>query len=126
MWHMEAPSLGTESKLQLPAYSTATAIQDPSRVCKLCHSSQQCQILNPLSKARESTRILMDTSKVCNPLSHNGNSLLFHFKCHISSFSFRNPPHLSYFSENYPLLTFLVTIVFRHLSVMLVLLVLPL
>jgi len=36
---------------------------------------QQCQILNPLSEARDQTRILMDTSQVRNPLSHNGNSL---------------------------------------------------
>ena len=31
----------------------------------LHHSSQQRQILNPLSKARDRTRILMDTSRVC-------------------------------------------------------------
>ena len=39
-------------KLQLLAYTTATAMQDLSRVCNLHHSSQQCQILNPLSKAK--------------------------------------------------------------------------
>ena len=31
-------------------------------------------ILNPLSKARDGTHILMDTSQICSPLSHNGNS----------------------------------------------------
>ena len=31
--HMEVPSLGVESKLQLPAYTTAIATQDPSRDC---------------------------------------------------------------------------------------------
>ena len=30
----------------------------------LCHSSWQCQILNPLSKARYGTYILMDTSQI--------------------------------------------------------------
>ena len=30
--HMEVPSLGVESELQLPAYTTAIAIQDMSRV----------------------------------------------------------------------------------------------
>ena len=38
------------------------------------HSSQQPWILNPLSKARDWTRILMDASRVLNPLSHNRNS----------------------------------------------------
>ena len=27
-WHMEVPSLGVESELQLPAYTTATATQN--------------------------------------------------------------------------------------------------
>ena len=35
---------------------------------------------NPLSKARDQTHILMGTTWVCNPSSHNGNSLLFFFK----------------------------------------------
>ena len=35
------------------------------------------QILNPLSKARNGTYILRDTSQVLNPLSHNGNSRLY-------------------------------------------------
>ena len=41
----------------------------------LHHSSGQCWILNPLSEARDETHILMDTNRVHNPLSHNGNSL---------------------------------------------------
>jgi len=32
---MEVPRLRGESELQLPAYTTATATQDPSRVCDL-------------------------------------------------------------------------------------------
>ena len=32
------------------------------------------QILNPLSEARDRAHILMDTTWVCNPLSHKGNS----------------------------------------------------
>jgi len=35
LWHMEVPGLGVESELQLPAYTTATATQDLSRVCDL-------------------------------------------------------------------------------------------
>ena len=39
-------------------------------------SSWQVQILNPLSKARDWTHILMDTSQVHNSLSHSRNSCL--------------------------------------------------
>ena len=46
------------------AYTTATEMQDLSRVCDLHHSSWQHQILNPLSEARDQIRILMDTSLV--------------------------------------------------------------
>ena len=71
---MEVSRLGVELELQLPAFAIATATQDPGHICDLHHSSQQCQILNPLSKARDQTCVLMDTSGVHNPLSHNGNS----------------------------------------------------
>ena len=57
---MEAPWLGVKLELQPPAYptATATAMPDPSRICDL----QQHQKLNPLSEARDQTRIPMDTS----------------------------------------------------------------
>ena len=71
---MEAPRLWVESKLQLPAYTAGTLTLDPSHICDLHHSLQQCQILKPLSKANS----LMDASWVLNPLSHNENSNL-HF-----------------------------------------------
>ena len=45
--HMEVPGLGVEWELQLPAYATATATPDLSRVCDQHHSSQQRRILNP-------------------------------------------------------------------------------
>ena len=59
--HMEVPWPGVTSE-QLPAYTTATAMQDPSPICDLHHSSQQPWILTPLNKARDGTRILMDAS----------------------------------------------------------------
>ena len=62
---MEVPRLGVQSELQLPAYTTATATSDLSCVCDLRHSSQQCRILNQLSKARGQTHVLMDTSQIC-------------------------------------------------------------
>ena len=51
--HKEVPRLGVELELQLLAYTTVIAMQDPSLICNLHHSSQQHQILNPLSKARD-------------------------------------------------------------------------
>ena len=57
--HIEVPSLGVELELQLLA--TATAMPDLSCICNLHYSSQQHQILNPLSQARDQTYILMDT-----------------------------------------------------------------
>ena len=64
-WHMEVPRLGVELELQMPAYTTATATWDPSHVCDLHHSSQQCRILNPLSEARDQTCVLVGTSEIC-------------------------------------------------------------
>ena len=49
---------------QLLAYATATAIPDLCSIFKLHQSSQQCQILNPLSKARDQTLVCLDTSGV--------------------------------------------------------------
>ena len=62
---MEVPRLGVESELYPPAYARATAMQDLSRICNLHHSSRQHRILNPLSKARDRTRVLTDASRVC-------------------------------------------------------------
>ena len=39
--HMEVPRPGVESEFQLPAYTTAAAMLDPSHVCDLHHSSGQ-------------------------------------------------------------------------------------
>ena len=62
---MEVPRLEVESELQLPATATATAMQDPSRVADLHHSSRQCWIPDPLgSEAREQTHILMVISRI--------------------------------------------------------------
>ena len=62
---MEVPKLGVQLELQLPAYTTATAVQDPSCVCDLYHSSRQCQILSPLSEIRDRTHNLMVPSRIC-------------------------------------------------------------
>ena len=61
---MEFLRLGVELELQLLAYTTATATWDRSHICELHHSSRQRWIHNPLSKARDQTHILMDTSQI--------------------------------------------------------------
>ena len=66
--------LGGESELQLPAYTKATATQDPCHTCKLCCSLWHYRSLNPLRESRDRTCILTDTMSVLSLLSHNGNS----------------------------------------------------
>ena len=53
--HVEAPRLGAESELQLPAYTTATATWDPSCDGDLYNSSWQRGIPDSLSKTRDQT-----------------------------------------------------------------------
>ena len=61
---MEVPRLGVKLEPQLPAYTTATAMPDPSHVCDLHHSSQQHGIPNPLSEARDQTHNLIVASQI--------------------------------------------------------------
>ena len=56
--HVEVLRLGVKLQLKLLAY---TARPDLSQVCNLHGSVLQYRILNPLSKARDQTSILMDT-----------------------------------------------------------------
>ena len=62
--HMEVPRLEVKSDLRLPAYATATAVPDPSHACDLHHSSQQRRILDPLSRARDWTHVLIVASQI--------------------------------------------------------------
>ena len=50
---------------QIGATATGTAMQDPSGICDLYHSSRQRWVLNPLSEARDQTHILMNPSQIC-------------------------------------------------------------
>ena len=56
--------LGQESHQSYSCWPTTTAMWDPRCICDLHHSSQQRWILNTLSKARDRTYILMDTSRI--------------------------------------------------------------
>ena len=64
---MEVPRLGVKLELQLLAYTTATATMDPSGICDLGRSLWQHRTLNPLSEARDQTRILTDTMLRSSP-----------------------------------------------------------
>ena len=58
-WYMEVSRLGVELGLQLLAYTTTTVMWDLSHIC-----SRPRQIPDPLSEARDRTRILMDTTQI--------------------------------------------------------------
>ena len=78
-WHMDIPRIGMELELHLTTYTTAPAMPDPTCVCDLHHSSQQHWILNPLSKARDQTPILVDTSWLhflCNTVGSPRSSIV--------------------------------------------------
>ena len=62
-WHMEFLRLRVDMELQPPAYVTATATWDLPCVYDLHHISRQRGILNPVSKVRDRTGVLMDTSR---------------------------------------------------------------
>ena len=66
-------------------------MSDPSRVCKLQHSSRQHQILNPLSETRNRTSIFMDTSQISFLLDHNRNSKYGNFKEYFKSRPVNSP-----------------------------------
>ena len=57
-----APVAYGGSQASGPIRATATATPDLSHVYDLHHSSQQHQMLNPLSKARDGTCVLMDAN----------------------------------------------------------------
>ena len=63
-WQMKVPWLWGKSELQLLAYTTTTATQDLSPIFDLHCNLGHHQILNPLSKGRSWTHILMDTNQV--------------------------------------------------------------
>ena len=59
------PGEGSKSELELLAYTQLTAMQDPSHVCDLHHSSRQCRILNPLNEASDQTQDLLVPGQIC-------------------------------------------------------------
>ena len=92
----------SQARGQLLAYATAT--QDPSCVCDLHHSSQQCRILNPRSEARDQTHVLMGTSWVRYPWGTRGTP----------SFLFSTCMSYLYILEIMPLSSELFATIFSH------------
>ena len=60
---MEISRLAVEWELQLPDYTTATAMPDLSHICDLHHRSWQHQILNPLIELKDQNCNLMVPSQ---------------------------------------------------------------
>ena len=60
--HTKVPRLGVKSELQLLAYTTSTAVPDPSQVGNLLCNLQPRWNLNSLSRARDRTLVLVATS----------------------------------------------------------------
>ena len=52
--HPEVPRLGVRSELQLPIYTTATAMLDLIHICDLHYSLWQCWILSALREGQGS------------------------------------------------------------------------
>ena len=61
IWSSQARGL---IRVIVPAYTIATATPAPRCICSLHHSPQQCQILNPLSKAGDWTCNLMVPNQI--------------------------------------------------------------
>ena len=78
--HMEVPRLGLYWSCSCQPYAIATAMRDPSCVFTLHHSSRQCWILSSLSKTRDWTQVLIDTSQVRYHWATMGIPKFFTFK----------------------------------------------
>ena len=72
--YMEVPRLEVEWELQLPAYATAIATQDPSLVCDLTTIQGNARFLNPLSEAWDRNPQPHGSQLDQFPLHHDGNS----------------------------------------------------
>ena len=96
-WHMEVPRLGVQSELQLLTYTVVTAMWDLSHICHLHHNSWQPRVPNLLSKARDQTCILVDTSWICFCCATMGTPAYTNFLYYY--FIIRNTEVFSYFSS---------------------------
>ena len=77
---MEVPRLGVKSELQLLAYTIGTATLDLRGICYQHHSLRHTRSLTHWTKAGIKPASSQTCCQVLNPLSHNGNSLLYTLK----------------------------------------------
>ena len=70
-WHVEDPRLHVELELLLPAYATAIATQDPSRICTYTAAHGNTRSLTHWARPGIAPSY---TSQVLKPLSHNRDS----------------------------------------------------
>ena len=63
-WATPAAYGGSQARGPIGTIATSLPTADPSRICDLHHSSQQRQILNPLSEARDRACNLMVPSQI--------------------------------------------------------------
>ena len=61
---MDVSRLGVQLEPQLPPYATATATGDLSHSATYTIACSSAGSFNPLSKARDRTCVLMDTSQI--------------------------------------------------------------
>ena len=93
--HMEVSRLGVQSELQPPAYTTATARRDLSRICDLHHSLGQCQIPNPLREARDRTCNLMVPSRIRSTRGTPNFFIIVNLQCSLNfCCTAKRPSHL--------------------------------
>ena len=78
-------------------HTTATATLDLRCICDLRHGSQQPQILNPLRKARDQTRVFMDTSQVRYHQATTGIPCLSFSKDHFNLPCIQNAKYLDFY-----------------------------
>ena len=81
--HRKVPSIGVQSEAAAAGLLHSHSKPDVSHACDLHHSSLQCQICNTLSKARDWTHILMDTSRVHYSWATKGTQSIFFWKWRI-------------------------------------------
>ena len=74
---MEVPRLGVESELQLPAYTQPQEHGIRAASATYTTADDNAGSLNPLSKARDRTYILVDTSQICFHCTTMGTPFFF-------------------------------------------------
>ena len=74
LWHLEVPRLGCRIRAQPAPQPQQQQLGIQATSATYTASLQQRRTLNPLSKARDRTHILMNIRRILNLLSHNRNS----------------------------------------------------